>query len=243
MKGIELEQANEGFYFRYQGSVIRIQEAHYPFLPSMRHFLEPIIIDRNELSMLNFTSVRDSKYGMFEKFSTTGDRLFIKKNEKDTWSIGIGTYESKTVVKYVHQLQRLYFGMFEEILRRRGDEPAPTQKNTYYLLTGKDVSVPAGFSEAPGRYHGTPELYKEHIAYQGQLYYVVWDCWLLVRNIDYAIWRISQESPLFEYKGRKWGLALVGGKQIKQEDTLAAGRWLQNHLAENNLIIQGLHVV
>ncbi|HEY9259350.1 hypothetical protein [Chitinophaga sp.] len=209
----------------------------------MRYFLEPILIDRNELSMLSFTSVRDSKYGEFEKFSATGDRLFIKKNEKDTWNIGIGTYESKTTVKYVHQLQRFYFGMFEELLRRRGDEPAPNQRNTYYLLTGKEVSVPSGLSDLPGRYQGTTQDYKEHIAYQGQLYYVTWDCWLLIRNIDYAIWRISPEFPLFEYKGRKWGLTLVGGKQIKQEDTLAAGRWLQNHFAENNLVIQGLHVV
>ncbi|HVI47998.1 MAG TPA: hypothetical protein VM802_24230 [Chitinophaga sp.] len=65
---------------------------------------------------------------MFEKFSTTGDRLFVKKNEKDTWSIGIGTYESKTVVKYVHQLQRLYFGCLKKFFAAEATNRFPRKR-------------------------------------------------------------------------------------------------------------------
>lgn len=239
---VELEQIKEGLYFRYGGVVIRVQEIHIPFLHVMRHDMTPIPLENNELFMLGFNSVRDSKFGEFEKYTANGQkRLWLKKSSTDRgWSLVIGTADTGTSIQYVHELQAIWLVLFKESLRRAGDEPLPIQKLVYRLMPDVEVSVATEENnDRLSRAYGKMGRYSERLPYQEQLYYLVWDCCYLFRNIRYAIWKITHpkdpEKILFSYAGISWGLHLVAGKDTTDSDTRAAGRWLQEHLRENDL--------
>ncbi|QJB39714.1 hypothetical protein HF324_18370 [Chitinophaga oryzae] len=238
---VELEQIKEGSYFKYSGAVIRIQEIHIPFLHVMRHDLVPILLENNELYMLGFSSVRDSKFGEFEKYTANGQRrLWLKKNPTDRgWNIVIGEADTKVAIQYVHELQEIWLVLFREPLRRAGDEPLPPLKLTYRLMPDMEVSVVTEEETRKGRSYGKMQRYNERLPYPEQLYYLVWDCCYLFRNIRYAIWKVTHpkdpKDVLFAYAGINWGLFLVAGKDTTESDTRAAGRWLQEHLRQNDL--------
>lgn len=107
-------------YFRFDGLITRIAELHMPFIHAIRHRLEPIEIIPTELFMLNFSSVRETKYGEFEKFTAEGDRLWLRHGDYG-WRVSLDIGLTKTEIKYVHQLQRIWFAHTEELLRRKGD--------------------------------------------------------------------------------------------------------------------------
>ncbi|MBC9909101.1 hypothetical protein [Chitinophaga varians] len=239
---IELEQVKEGLYFRYGGVVIRVQEVHVPFLHVMIHNMDPIPLENKELYMLGFSSVRDAKFGEFEKYTANGQkRLWLKKNSTDRgWSLVIGTADTGTMIEFVHELQEIWFVLFRESLRRAGDQPLVINKLVYRLMPDAEISVATEEDDNRlSRSYGKMGRYSERLPYAEQLYYLVWDCCYLFRNIRFAIWKVTHPKDpkyiLFSYLGVTWGLSLVAGKDTTDSDTRAAGRWLQEHLRQNDL--------
>lgn len=237
---VELDQIWEGFYFRYRGEVIRIQDFHFPFLTSMKREITPIRIGPKEMYMLGFRPSRP-EYGEYERESTTGRKMWVRMKAKDTgWVYGIGDQEINSI-HYVHELQQIWFAIFREVIRRTGDEPEPPVKLKYHIM--KPTTVSLVISE-PKRLHGFDkggEMYSEIINYQEQPYYLSWDCRWLLRNFLIAIWRVEAgaggkvKNPFFEFAGYTWGLTLAAGKDTTEADTKAAARWLRAHLEEHEL--------
>ncbi len=233
---LELEHIKDGLYYRYKGHIIRIEEVHYPFLPSMRLSMEAIPIENNELFMLGFETW--GKSGEFIRHLTDGREFGLKRTQNTGWSVWINGVDVKTELHFIHEIQEIWLVLFKDVLRRRGDHPKPTLKLMYYLMPNTSASVKIGVYET-GRYSGKAKKYNEVLPYQQQLYYLTWDCTFLFRNISFAIWLIVEPTTpseiLFELDGRSWGLELVAGRGTKDDDTRAAAKWLHHHLVENVL--------
>ena len=100
---VDLEMAKVGLYFTYKGIVTRIQEVHSPFLNVMCHDMDPILLQNKELFALNFTSVRETNYGEFERYSEKGRRMMLKKSGNNPgWTIGFGSEYTDNEIMYVH---------------------------------------------------------------------------------------------------------------------------------------------
>ncbi|MFB6454165.1 hypothetical protein ACE38W_02755 [Chitinophaga sp. Hz27] len=231
---LELEHIKEGLYYRYKNSIVRIEEIHYPFLPIMRHAMEAIIIENNELFMLGFETW--GRAGEFIRHLSNDRSMGLKRTNNTGWGVWVNGADLKTELQFVHEIQEMWLVLFREVLRRKGDEPKPPLKLVYYQMKNSTAAVKTGI-ETKGRYAGKFINYSEVIPYQQQLYYVTWDCTFVFRNISVAIWMVTEPTEakdiLFEFEGRKWGLELVAGKGTTDKDTRAAGKWLHHHLAEN----------
>jgi hypothetical protein len=191
---VEIEQISEGYYFSQNNRKIRIQAQDFKKIPALCDTLSPIPISPAELSLLNFHGLRFNS-GEYERASADGKKMMLKAGTAQRWFVGFGSHLTECHIRYVHELQRLWFALFQEHLRYSNDKitpPAPAEPD--------------------------------------EPYYITHDGRLLIRTGQYAIWRISDKNPLFELKGRKWGLTLQAGKTVTAEQTQIAGKWLQKHL-------------
>jgi hypothetical protein len=237
---IEIEQVFEGAYFIQEGERVRIHSDDFPRIPSIVNTFEPILISHAELSMLRFSLVN----------ATTGvmarDTLSLKPGLGGKWFLIIEDVLTPCYVYYVHQLQRLYFSLFEEHLRYANDPITPTGKppiNYEYKPSSRVVRVK--IPKGDPRY-GDPrtKLDNKGIAWKPMIqdwpddpYYVTYDMRLLVRSkvAGYAIWEIVHHISFFSFGGKNWGLKLAAGKYITPAETEAAGKWLHQHLLVSNV--------
>jgi hypothetical protein len=234
---IELEQIFEGAYFLQNGNKIRIKAEDFPHLPNIVHTLEPILVERAELSLLRFSSM-GANTGTLIRSTTLGHSLWLKPGIGGKWFIGIEETLTTAYINYIHQLQRIYFSLFEEHLRYSVDEITPTTKtsNTYYHKPEHRVGSVVVESSNPRHKTGlTQATVTEPI--QDELYYLTRDMRLLIRSkrLGYAIWEVVNHSPLFEFAGKQWGLKLAAGRTVTQEDTIAAGKWLLDLFSRSNI--------
>ena len=236
---VELEQIFEGAYFRQEGRTIRIQERDFCNITTLCGTLEPILLSSAELSLLGF-SYMNHNTGTLSRASENGKIFWLKAGTGSKWLIGIGEHLTDTSIDYIHQLQRLFFCLYEEHIRYSNDKAEKKIKETPYKIKpyNETVFVDDGPVDSPkGQKHRSRNGHHETLSIPDEPYYLTTDCRLLIRTGNYAIWRVSEKNPAFEYKGRRWGLTLVAGKTVTEEQTISAWKWLQSHVAKNNISI------
>lgn len=234
---VELEQIFEGAYFLQGGKKIRIRAEDFLNLPTVVNTLEPILIERAELSLLRFSTL-DMATGKVIRSTSLGHALILKPGIGGKWFVGIEDTLTTSYVYYIHQLQRLYFSLFEEHLRYGSDDITPSSKPTpnYYYKPEHQVGVIVVESKNPRHKNGlTQATVSEPLL--DELYYLTKDMRLLIRSkrLGYAIWEVVNHSPLFTFAGKDWGLKLAAGRTITEDDTIAAGKWLHDMFTRSNI--------
>lgn len=231
---IETEQLWEGGYFLQGDREVRIKPDDYANAPALCRTLNPIPIKALQLSRLRF-QILNSNNGSYQKFTDEGNCFLIKAGVGGKWFIGLEDKMSDRYLFYVHELQRLFFSLYAQHLRYTGDEITPPahQTITYKIGQQQKVSSVVMPSTDPRDKNGYTHIsVYESIPLSPYLLSV--DCTILIRRGNWAIWTIDHEQqPLFEFAGRRWGLILAAGKTVTAADTLAAGKWLKQHLIDN----------
>lgn len=236
---VELEQVFEGAYFRQGDKTIRIQEHDFLNMPALCQALEPIIITSAELSILGF-SFMNRNTGTLCRTTEQGKIFWLKAGTGTRWLIGIDDHLTTTSIEYIHQLQRVFFSLYEEHIRYPNDRIRKGAKERrYWVKPYTDFRfVDEGPLDTPrGEKYGTRKGTYHHFPIPDEPYYLTHDCRLLIRTGNYTIWRVSDKNPLFELRGKKFGLTLERGSKVTEEDRIAAGKWLQNHMINNNVIV------
>jgi hypothetical protein len=229
---IESEQIFEGAYFLQDGKKIRVKAPDFSNILQVLDTLEPILIERAELSLLRFTTM-DRSLGTVLRPTSLGQRFWLKPGMGGKWFIGVDKELTSAYVFYIHQLQRLFFSLFEEHLWYPGDDPSSTRKpeKRYYYKPQHQVNSIVVEAKHPRIKKGyTRKAILEPVP--DELYYLTADMRLLIRSkrLGYAIWEVVDSPPLFVHDGKPWGLKLAAGKTITEEDTAKAGKWLLGHL-------------
>lgn len=240
---VELEQIFEGGYFRYGERNIRIQEHDFHSITALCGILKPIPIESGELSLLRF-SIMNRNSVTYSRVTEQGKIFWLKAGTGTRWLVGIGEHLTTTSIEYIHQLQRIYFSLYEEHLRYSSDKIKPLKKdaNGYVVKPYTEfLFVDEGPLDTPrGEKYGTRKGTEKHFQIPDDDYYLTYDCRLLIRTGNYAIWRVSEKNPLFEIKGKKFGLTLERGTNVTEEQRITAGKWLKSHLINNKVIIPGI---
>jgi len=212
---LELEQIFLGAYFLLEGERIRINEDQLEGIMVLIDRLEPIPIDRGQLSRLKFVN-RDGASGPMVRHSSM-DQPFIIQQSGQSWNFGLGENLFTSKVTYVHELQRAYFSLLGERLFYDGDEPPKKKPKIYYSQSDElNFQVIVSRSDSNRRYR----KHDRHIIYNtGSDYYLVNGGSLLVRSkkLGYAIWEIVNGDLIY-----------VKGNRISVEDTLNARSWIEN---------------
>lgn len=241
---IETEQIFEGAYFLQEGNRIRIQPDDFPKLPAILGSLEPILISHAELSMLRF-SIINAAAGTMVRSSASGSALTLKPGMGGKWFLVIDDVITASYVIYIHQLQRVYFSLFEEHLRYGGDEIVPVKKTSHnytYKPEHKVVRVKVESTDPRSRRDRNGDVWDNVLRpWTNEPYYVTSDLRLLIRSKEaggYAIWEIVHHSPLFTFANKDWGLFLAAGRTVTPEDTIVAGKWLKNHFLQSDINVQ-----
>lgn len=198
---VELEEISLGGLFYRNRKVTQVREEHFANMAAFARELSPIPIDGIRLWKLGFS--RNITTGASYK-SWQGVTLYLRPGTLNRWLIQFEGVPKIAYLEYIHQVQRLWFNLFGEHL---------------YMTAQKEEETGPGPVVAPGAYA------------QDQPYYLTWDSRLLIRTGRIAIWRVGQESPLFSWGGRSWGLTLLQG-QASEEDRIMGGKWLKKHLEE-----------
>jgi hypothetical protein len=240
---IELEQIFEGAYFLQEGNRIRIQADDFRKIPGIIDSLEPILVSQAELSMLRFSTV-NAATGTMSRETTSGASLTLKPGMGSKWFLVIDDVITASYVVYIHQLQRVYFSLFEEHLRYSSDEIVPRKKSSSYTYKPEHKIVRVKVESTDPRIRRD----RKGVAWDNELqtwsnepYYLTADLRLLIRSKEaggYAIWEIVHHSPLFTYAGKDWGLILAAGRTITQTDTENAGKWLKDLFSKSDIKFQ-----
>lgn len=234
---IELEQVFEGAYFLQQGKKIRIKGTDLPNILQVIDTLEPILIERAELSLFRFSTM-DRSTGTVLRSTALGNKFWLKPGMGGKWFVGVDEVLTSAYIYYIHQLQRLFFSLFEEQLRYPSDE-VPTGKSakkTYYYKPQHQVGSIVVEANHPRIKKGySRKAILEPVP--DELYYLTSDMRLLIRSkrLGYAIWEVVESPPLFVHDGKPWGLQLAAGKTVTEEETAKAGKWLLDHLIGNEV--------
>jgi len=242
---IEIEQVFEGAYFIQEGERVRIHPDDFSGITSIIETFEPILISSAELSMLRF-SLTNATTGVMTRDTASGQSLALKPGIGGKWFLVIEDILTPSYVYYVHQLQRLYFSLFEEHLRYANDPIKPSGKppiNYEYKPSSRvvRVKIPKG---DPRYSDPRTKVDRKGIAWKPMIqdwpddpYYVSYDMRLLIRSkvSGYAIWEIVHHINFFSFGGKNWGLKLAAGKHITPVETEAAGKWLHQHLLVSNV--------
>ncbi|WP_343667870.1 hypothetical protein [Chitinophaga sp.] len=229
---VEIEQIFEGAYFLQQGKKIRIKGTDLPNILQVIDTLEPILIERAELSLFRFSTM-DVSTGTVLRPTSLGNKFWLKPGMGGKWFVGVDEVLTSAYIYYIHQLQRLFFSLFEEQLRYSGDE-TPTgksaKKNYYYKPQHQVGSVVVATNHPHTKKGDSRNAILEPVP--DELYYLTADMRLLIRSkrLGYAIWEVVASPPLFVHDGKPWGLKLAAGKTVTEEETAKAGKWLLEHL-------------
>lgn|GEM_PF-1511772 len=235
---VEIEQIFEGAYFLQQGKKIRIKGSDLTNILQVIDTLEPILIERAELSLFRFTTM-DRSQGTVLRTSSLGGKFWLKPGMGGKWFVGVDEVLTSAYIYYIHQLQRLFFSLFEEHLRYPSDEIAPagkSAKKSYYYKPQHQVHSVVVAANHPRIKKGfSRKAILEPVP--DELYYLTSDMRLLIRSkrLGYAIWEVGESPPLFVHDGKPWGLTLAAGRTVTEEETAKAGKWLLGHLIGNEV--------
>lgn len=234
---VELEQIFEGAYFLQQGKKIRVTGRDLTNILQVIDTLEPILIERAELSLFRFSTM-DRSNGTVLRPTALGNKFWLKPGMGGKWFVGVDEVLTSAYIYYIHQLQRLFFSLFEEQLRYPSDEvtTGKSAKKTYYYKPQHQVGSIVVEANHPRIKKGySRKAILEPVP--DELYYLTPDMRLLVRSkrLGYAIWEVVESPPLFVHDGKPWGLQLAAGKTVTEEETAKAGKWLLGHLIGNEV--------
>lgn len=109
---VELEEiALFGFYNRNQ-KIIQIREDHFSDIDAILQELTPIPIDFQKLYRLGFLRYPTGIY-----YRQQGTIEFLLRPLKDgRWEFSLDNGNRLRVVSYIHQIQRLWFDLFDDHL-------------------------------------------------------------------------------------------------------------------------------
>jgi hypothetical protein len=198
---VEIEEVRAGNYFALGREVIKITEEHYPILLTLSQQLQPLRIQSNRLTKLGFNLVRPGDFNNWTR-GHNGMPVFLKSAANNRWILQFTGYEKVRIVEYIHQLQNIWFWLFSEPLQKKEDQPQ------------EQATVAAQPVYTNGRM---------------QPFYLTWDCRFLICAKPHVLWLITEERPLFEQGGKKWGLKLIQGQapNILQDQAV---EWLKKEL-------------
>lgn len=222
---VEIEEVGLfGLFFR-NGKVMQIREEHFPVMPLLLAELNPIPIDPTRLWKLGFNRnmTTEVSYKAWQ-----GVTLYLKPGTLSRWVIQFEGIPKAGFLQYIHQVQRLWFSLFGEHLYIPKGQPE--KKHSHKIKEDRTIIVPIGERRLHTKYNQKTETI--HIPAKDEPYYLSWDSRLLFRTGRIAIWRVGPNSPLFQFKGRPWGLVLIHG-QSSEEDRIHAGKWLHEYMEAN----------
>ncbi|RPD41774.1 hypothetical protein [Chitinophaga barathri] len=218
---IQLEEIALGGLFYRDKKVMQIREEHFGDLLPLLPRLEPIPIDPQRLWKLGFS--RYVNTGVSYK-DWQGVRLYLRPATLNRWLVQFEGIPKAGFVQYIHQVQRLWFDLFQEHLF----QPPQARVRQRHVIPEADVSRRLVKDHAISHY----KRYETTITPPSdQPYYFTWDCRILFRTGQVAAWRVDEKSPLFTYAGRNWGLTLLSGTAT-EEERIKAGKWLKGYLEE-----------
>ncbi|MBO9152065.1 hypothetical protein ACFOTA_07595 [Chitinophaga sp. GCM10012297] len=216
---VPLEEISLGGLFYRDTKVMQIREEHFGDLLPLLPRLEPIPIDPQRLWKLGFS--RYVNTGVSYK-DWQGVRLYLRPAAQGRWLVQFDGIPNAGAVRYIHEVQRLWFGLFREHLFQ------PRQLKQRHAMpeweAGRKLVKDYSFS-----YYRKYDVAVKPV--RDQPYYFTWDCRILFKSGQVAAWRVDEKSPLFHYAGRPWGLTLFSGS-ASDEDRLQAGKWLKRYLEE-----------
>ena len=119
---VELEQLALYGLFHRKGRTYAILERDFGYLVALAAELTPILIDPAKLWRLGFSRVFTK--GMCVK-EYNGIRLGLSPGKRNDWIIQFAGLENAGHVRYIHEVQRLWFAHFSEHLWMPSHPPAP----------------------------------------------------------------------------------------------------------------------
>lgn len=119
---VELEEVQLGNYFALGGGVIQIGESHYTRLPDLCQQLQPLRLLTKRLYTLGFSPVRGGDWNNWYRSSHNGIAVHLKAGPGNQWIVQLPGQDKVRLIRYIHQLQNLWYWLFEEPLRKRGGD-------------------------------------------------------------------------------------------------------------------------
>ncbi|WP_126243899.1 hypothetical protein [Chitinophaga rhizosphaerae] len=218
---IALEEIALGGLFYRNGKVMQIRSEHFAAMPQLLPELSPIPIDPQRLWKLGFS--RYVNTGVSYK-DWQGVRVYLKPATLHRWLVQFEGVPKAGFLQYIHQVQRLWFNLFQEHLY----QPPKAGAGKRHVMPGDTYGRQLVKDHAVSHY----KKYEVTITPPAdQPYYFTWDCRLLFRTGRYAVWRADEKNPLFQLGGRAWGLTLIFGA-AGEDDRIQAGKWLKGYLQE-----------
>ncbi|SIO53705.1 hypothetical protein SAMN04488055_5464 [Chitinophaga niabensis] len=215
---VELEEISPyGIYYLDKKPIQLLEEHFRGNILQLAESLVPVPIDPIQLWRLNFHHQPNT--GACSKIWK--ECKVIITPAKHGWTIQFPGIPNAGQIFYIHQVQRLWYAHFQEHLWL----PKKTKPTPPKSLIVEPVVISEKIIHRNRTYMNHTTIHPED-----QPYYLSWDSRLLLRSSDFAIWRVSEKSPLFSHAGRNWGLSLLHGRAV-EEDRIHAGKWLRAFLS------------
>ncbi|UYQ94547.1 hypothetical protein MKQ68_05510 [Chitinophaga horti] len=218
---VEHEDVRVNYYFALNNSVVRLQASDLRLMPSLAAELEPLRVTGSRLFSLQFTPVFGSNNTIWEK-AFNGLVVRLKATSTERWTVELDKTGKIRYVQYVHELQDLWRGLFDEPLQRRvGDVKVETpirQLRPDYRVTPPDKSG-GGYPRAA------------LISPRPQQFYITWDCLYVMSTLPLVVWKVVEDDAYYSYAGRKWGFQCVYGK-VDKKLTDKMAEWVKGELVD-----------
>lgn len=118
---VELRDFQLHNFFRYKKTVFRVEEKHLLKAQEICKLIDPIPISSPELILFNFHTVRLGDFNHWE-IGYNGMTMYLKAATMSRWMLQIGGEKKLRYVSYIHQLQNVFYHIFEDELIRSGYE-------------------------------------------------------------------------------------------------------------------------
>lgn len=221
---VEDEDVRVNYYFALDNSVVRIKADDLRLMPSLATDLQPLRITGGRLFSLQFTPVFGSNNTIWEK-SFGGITVRLKATNSDRWLVELDKTGKLRYVQYVHQLQDMWRGLFDEPLQRRvGD--IKVEVPVLKLRPEYQVSV---VSEKKKSAYPSATF-----AFQPQQFYLTWDCLFVVCTMPLVVWKVVEDDAYYNWGGRNWGFQCVYGK-VDKKLTDKAAEWVRGELVSKRM--------
>lgn len=137
---VDCDQVTKGLYFWLDGRRERIWEMHLSRITEVSRMLEPIKISDTELLALGFKCVRNNE---FTKYSIQAivslERFVFDRKPTDNWHVRLNNNDNQIYLKYVHEVQLLWFSLCRVHLSYPQSASLPDQpdfiERQYYSLS------------------------------------------------------------------------------------------------------------
>jgi hypothetical protein len=223
---VEHEEVRVNYYFALENAVIKIQPSDLRLMPELSGELMPLRITGSRLFSLQFTPVFGSNNTLWQK-AFNGITVQLKATNTDRWTVELDKVGKIRYAQYVHELQDIWRGLFDEPLQRRAGDvniETPVKK-----LRPEYTLMPPGDRQRASSY-GRPSLGN----LKPRQFYLTWDCLFVLCTMPLVVWKVTDDQPYYTHAGKKWGFQCVWGKVDKKlTDTMAA--WVRGEIVNKGM--------